>query len=476
MAITSLGYAGLVIGALAGYYLLPPRWQNRWLLAVSYGFVLTWAWSFALVLAVATLANFALAHWLKAAPRRQRLILWLGILLNVAVLLHFKSAAFYVPQLQAWALRNGIVASSPALLLALPLGLSYYTLQAIAYLVDVSKGLIAPASSLAQFALFMAYFPKLVAGPIERARSFLPKLAGPRIVDNQVLARSLTLIVVGLVRKLALADPLAAWVPEAAFSQPGAYTALELAVFLVAYGLAIYHDFAGYTGIVRGVSGLFGIELSRNFNFPYASRTFSEFWTRWHISLSEWLRDYIYFPASRALLHVFPDREHAAHRVLPPLVTMTASAIWHASVLNAAVLVWGLLHAAYLMAERLPRLRPVLAAPNQWPRWKQALGVGVVFTLTTLAWVPFRPGIGLAQVMACWGGLLAWGQWALPEARLLILIGLALGFDWLLARSQDETVFLRWPLPVRSAALAGAVLICFLMARPGGAPFVYQGF
>jgi D-alanyl-lipoteichoic acid acyltransferase DltB (MBOAT superfamily) len=477
MAITSFAFAALVLGALGVYYLLPLRWQNLWLLGVSYVFVFTWAWPFALVLAASTLANFWLAHRLKAAAGGRARLLWLGIGLNLVVLLHFKSAAFYVPQLQAWAVRQGMAASSPVFSLAVPLGLSYYALQAIAYLVDVSKGLQAPAASLAQFALYMAYFPKLVAGPIERARTFLPRLAAPRVVDNALLARSLALIVVGLVRKLALADPLAAWVPAAAFTQPAAYGALELAAFLLAYGLALYQDFAGYTNIVRGISGLFGIELSRNFNYPYFARTFSEFWTRWHISLSEWLRDYIYFPVSRALVRFVPNREHVVHRVLPNLVTMAASAIWHASVLNVAVLVWGLLHAGYLILERLPRLRPVLAAPNQWPAWKQWLGTGIVFSLTTLAWVPFHPGIGLAEVLRYWGGLLNWGQLALPEARLLVLVVLAVGFDWLLARSQDETVFVRWPLPARSLALAGAILVCFLMARPGGsAPFVYQGF
>jgi len=478
MTTTSAAFAGFTVLVLAVYYLLPRRGQNAWLLLASYVFLVTWAWQFAAVLLAVTAVNYWLGRQVGAQKGRRRGLLWLGILFNVAAILHFKNQNFYLPELLALAGRlvpGG--APSPALLFLLPLGLSYYTLQAISYLLDVSRGLLPASSSPVDFALYMAYFPKLVAGPIERARTFLPKLAQPRVVDNAQLARSLTLIVLGLVHKIVLADTLTAMIPADAFAQARRYSAPEMAVYLVAYGFALYNDFAGYTSLARGVSGLFGIELSPNFLQPYFSRTFTEFWTRWHISLSEWLRDYIYFPLGRALARRFPDRQHVANLVLPPLVTLLVSAAWHATWLHRTVLVWGLLHGGYLIGERLLALGRPLPPPDRWPRRWQWVGGLTVFSLTTLAWVPFREGSGLGETLIVWSRLVDPRGWAMPDWRLLILIALSLGLDWLQWRRRDETVFLSWPLLARSALLALAVAAIVAGLSTGGSPpFVYQGF
>ena len=477
MTTTSAAFAGFTLIVLLIYYLLPLRGQNVWLLLASYLFIITWAWPFAVVLFAMTLVNYLLGRRLGAQPGQQRRLLWLGIAFNVIALLHFKNAAFYVPQLQAWVARLIPVPQTPALQFLLPLGVSYYTLQAISYLVDVSRGLLPASASLVDFSLYMAYFPKLVAGPIERARSFLPKLAQPRLVDNALLARSLTLIVVGLVRKIVLADPLTSMIPATAFSQAGRYSAPELAFYLLAYGFALYNDFAGYTSIARGVSGLFGIELAPNFLQPYFARTVTEFWNRWHISLSQWLRDYIYCPLSRALARRYPNRQHVVNLVLPPLVTLLASAAWHATWLHRAVLLWGLLHAAYLVGERLLSLKRPLPPPDRWRRYQQWLGVLIVFSLVTLAWVPFREGSGLADTFLVWRRLLDLHGWVTPDLRILILVVPSLWLDWQQWRRQDETFMLSWPLLARSGALALALIAITISLSPnGGAPFVYQGF
>ena len=184
--------------------------------------------------------------------------------------------------------------------LLLPIGLAYYSLQNISYLIDIYRKQTVAATDFIDFALYLAYFPKLLSGPIERARTFLPKLAQPRHVDNKLLARSFTLIIVGLMRTLLIAGILLKMIFWDAFETPAKYTAPELIGWLLIYSLFLYNDFAGYTSIVRGVSGLFGLELSRNFSQPYFTRNLTEFWNSWHISLSHWLRDYIYFPLSRA--------------------------------------------------------------------------------------------------------------------------------------------------------------------------------
>ena len=482
MTTTSAAFAGFTLLVLAVYYALPRRGQNAWLLLASYAFILTWAWQFAVVLFAITLVNYWLGRQLSARPGQNapRAWLWLGILFNVGAILHFKNVNFYLPELLALAARlapGG--APSPALQFLLPLGVSYYTLQAISYLVDVSRGLLPASANLVDFSLYMAYFPKLVAGPIERARTFLPRLAQPRMVDNAQLARSLTLIVVGLLRKIVLADTLSALIPNSVFLQPRRYSAPEMAVYLLAYGFALYNDFAGYTSLARGVSGLFGIELSPNFMQPYFARTFTEFWTRWHISLSQWLRDYIYFPLSRALARRFPNRQHAANLVLPPLVTLLVSAAWHATWLHRTVLLGGLLHGAYLIGERLLALRRPLPPPDRWRRRWQWLGALIVFSLTLLAWVPFREGSGIGQTLMVWIRLVDVRGWVLPDTRVLIPVGLSVGLDWLQWRRQDETVFLSWPLLARSAGLAlavAAIVIVAGLSPSGAAPFVYQGF
>jgi alginate O-acetyltransferase complex protein AlgI len=208
--------------------------------------------------------------------------------------------------------RLGIPTQAGGLQILVPLGLSFYVLQTISYLVDVYRGQLKAERNWMNFALYLAYFPKIIAGPIERARSFLPKLAPARIVDNSMISRGVSLIFVGMVRKLLIADTLTAFILPDVFEVPAKYTPPELIGWLVIYAFALYNDFAGYTDIVRGISGLFGIELSSNFRVPYFSRNFTEFWSRWHITLSEWLRDYIYFPLSRALGRRNPGRRDLA--------------------------------------------------------------------------------------------------------------------------------------------------------------------
>ena len=204
----------------------------------------------------------------------------------------FKAASFYLYRLTSLLEQTGIQPGLGGLQIIIPLGLSYYVLQNISYLVDVYRGQIPASTNRVDFSLYLAYFPKMVAGPIERARTFLPILARPRRVDNQALSRSLILILVGLVRKLLIGDLLFAHIPWEAFTgEPGVFSKIELIAWLTVYAFALYNDFAGYTLIVRGVSGFFGIELSPNFRAPYFSRNFTEFWNRWHITLSEWLRD-----------------------------------------------------------------------------------------------------------------------------------------------------------------------------------------
>jgi len=465
MDIISGVFAGFVLLVVVIYYPLPRRWQNVWLLAASYVFYVTWAWQFALVL----LALTAITYGLGRAVKGRTGLLWLGIGANVAALAFFKYADFFVGQ---WMALFHIAGDPGALQILLPVGLSYLVLQMISYLIDSYRGQM-PAAGPLDFALYAAYFPKLLSGPIERAREFLPQLAQDRVVDNERLGRSVTLIVVGLVRKVVIASYLSGQV-TALLSQPGKNGPAGLILGLIMYGVYLYNDFAGYTGIVRGVSGLMGIELSPNFMTPFFARTFTEFWNRWHISLSHWLRDYIYFPISRALLRRDPDPRWLPNLVVAPLVTMLVSGLWHGAALG--LLFWGLLHGLYQAVERLGGLWLRPTPPHKWPLWRQIAGAVTVFVLATAAWLPFRDdGFFSGAFLRAFNGK---GSIAVGQPLMLAgaLIGVSLLIDWAQAHGGDEAAFMRWPRLAQSAALALAVLVIFLSALKPIPTFVYQGF
>src|SRR5579862_912751 len=281
-----IGLLGLVAltTALLVYHRLPQHSQAIFLLLLSYFAYACLAWRFLPILLGLSLATYGMALRMGAVDRspaaiyRRRRWLWAGVALNVATL----AAVRY---------------RYPATPFAAPfavLGISFYTLQTLAYLCDTYSGALRARHTLADFMLYVAYFPKLAAGPIERPQAFFERLDAPRIVDDARLGRAATLIVVGLTRKLVFADPLAALLPAATFSAPATLGAAMLVLSTVGYAFVLYNDFAGYTGIARGVSELFGIELSRNFAQPFLAHSFTDLWNRWHISFSHWLRDYVY--------------------------------------------------------------------------------------------------------------------------------------------------------------------------------------
>jgi len=491
MEITSLSFAGFVVGVFVVYHLLPGRGKQLWLLAVSFGFYALWDWRFGLILLGLTLVNFWLAQ--RLARSDSHTWMWTGIALNILILLVFKYHQFYLAGLSR--LLGGV--DLGALTLLVPVGLSFYLVQVISYLVDVRMKRIQPEEDWLLFCLYLFYFPKLLSGPIERARTFIPKLKQPRVVDADLLTRSLWLVLVGLFRKLVVADSLMALFPGDAFTQPSAYPAQHLMTWLLGYAFALYNDFAGYTSIVRGISGLLGIELSRNFLRPYFSRDFTEFWKRWHISLSEWLRDYIFFPTTRSLLKRISNRQHIINLVVPPMATMLVSGMWHG--LSWHMLVWGGLHGVYQVVERVLSLRKPVRPVSDLPRWRQSAAVGLVFILTVLAWVPFRMELPVAweflQGMftpANWAdpalrqaasdllhgqGFWNWPGYNLPDPRVFLVILPALWLDWRQEKRQEELFFLQWRPWLQAVLLAVILAALLLVSRADQqVPFVYQGF
>lgn len=442
------------------YYVLARKAQNLWLLAASYVFYLTISWRYALVLLAVTLLNFYIG---KKAVCRAWLTLGIGINLVSFVALKLLSGP-YGPRL--------LPIPTETLSLLLPVGFSFYILQAISYLIDIHNGQTEPADNLVDFALYLSYFPKMLAGPIERPARFLADLRAARRVDASALTRGIGLILVGLIRKIVIADRLTYFLPPTVFSDPAAFSSLEKLIWLLVFVFGLYNDFAGYTSIVRGLSALMGIELSPNFRQPFFANSLSDFWTRWHISLSLWLRDYIFFPTRRWLMK---QRWHPlAATVLPSLATMLASGYWHGA--HAAMLMWGGLHGLYLAGEQLLKSK----IPPSLSRLQTALSTLTVFALTTLAWIPFAAS-SLRAAVTYFTGFFAFTAQVtttIPFVDLLAAAALTLLLDWQESCHATDAFFMKWNPHARAWGFAAAlwILILFLGPQAHVVTFVYQGF
>jgi D-alanyl-lipoteichoic acid acyltransferase DltB (MBOAT superfamily) len=450
---------------LAVYYLLARKAQNIWLLLASYFFYVTISPPYAFVLLIVTLVNYFIGR--KVSSRGW---LMLGIGLDLSSFLALKLIAGpYGPRVVGLA---GQTVAPDALRLLLPIGFSFYILQAISYLLDIQRGQAQPADNFVDFALYLTYFPKLLSGPIERPARFLSDLGADRRVTNVDFARSIGLILVGIIRKVIIADRINALLPPTVFSDPASFSSLEKLVWLLVFTFGLYNDFQGYTTIVRGLSGLFGINLSVNFRQPFFSRSFSDFWTRWHISLSFWLRDYIFFPTRRWLIqHHWPQW---IATLLPPLLTMLASGYWHGA--YATMLAWGLLHGLYLVSEQFTKF----PRSHDANKFRATLGTLLVFSLTTLTWIPFASSSLRAAfefitgLFAFTGGVSA----PLPLLDLIPAAALALWLDSQEFKHDSDTFFLKWTPAAQAWGLALALwlLILYLGPQAGLVTFVYQGF
>jgi D-alanyl-lipoteichoic acid acyltransferase DltB (MBOAT superfamily) len=480
-----LFFAGVV---LAIYYFLPGRLQNLLLLAGSLVFLERWSFAFTLVALGLTLLNFLIGQRIAQTKVQGRVWLWAGIGLNVLGIGYFKYNDFFVDDLIRFLDSVGIVLQPDGLRFLLPIGLSFYAVQAISYFLDIYNGVVEPADNPFAFAVYMLYFPKMVSGPIERARDFLPKLAEKRHLQQENFNRGLALILNGAFRKIVLADVLLTIIPDNLFKEPHEYSSPVLALWLLAYAFALYNDFAGYTKFVRGVSYGFGIELSANFHTPYFSRNFSEFWQRWHITLSNWLRDYIFTPLLRGLLRRKYKSRHALTIIAPPMATMFISALWHD--VSLGMLVWGGLHGLFMVVERLRALFTRSKPPQQQAYWRQGIAMISVFGLTCLLWLPFRTDLSSAWAFFVrlfyldnWqllientSAVIDWDYHLHVVVYVVLVIGLIIDS---IEGLMGEFVYLRMPKLLQAVFinLAGLLIFLVLTAQSEAPPpFIYQGF
>jgi len=440
------------------YWRLPHRGQNLLLLVASYVFYGYWDWRYLGLLAVSTLIDFFVSNAIhREHDQRTRLrLLVFSIVANLGILGYFKYAGFFVKEFADLLGVLGFQANLPVLNILLPVGISFYTFQTMAYTIDVYRGVTKPATSLFDFALFVAFFPQLVAGPIERSAQLLPQLVKPRSLRSGDFAEGLYHILIGMLKKVVIADNLAPIVNRV-FSTPAAeLTSADVLIGVYAFAFQIYGDFSGYSSIAQGAAKWLGIDLSYNFKMPYFARSPSEFWQRWHITLSRWLRDYLYIPLGG-------NRRGPRRTYINLTLTMLLGGLWHGAAWTFVI--WGAWHGLLLVAYRLVGVEKFEVRTSAWAAVLQAV---LMFHLVCIGWLFFRADSfdQAIAMLAALGTAPALTDYAMyGAAMILFFAGPLMIYEWHVYRSEDMLLALRKSSWQRCAAY-GYCLVMLLVFPP----------
>lgn len=466
MLFNSVDFAVFFVLVLGLYWLLPLRGQNRLLLAASYFFYGYWDWRFLSLILISSLVDYLAGQRVQRAAERgergqaaRKTWLSLSIVVNLGLLGVFKYYNFFIGSVGPLASLLGLNPAALHLELVLPVGISFYTFQTMSYTIDIYRGRLKPTGSFWDFALFVAFFPQLVAGPIERASRLLPQLIAHRHFSKPQFLDGLRLIFWGLFMKVYVADNLAPFVDQVFAAKDPGGPAVLFAVY--AFAFQIYCDFAGYSKIARGVAKCLGVEIMVNFNHPYISASIREFWRRWHISLSTWFRDYLYIPLGG-------NRRGRARTYVNLALTMLICGLWHGAAWTFVL--WGGYHGVLLLGQRI-------WAPQDKPeprRWLRALKVLITFHLACLGWLIFRSqSLGQLGEMAV--RLFGFsGAWSPALAAPLMKFALPLVAAEALAGAVGSGRL----RPPRAVLIAGYAVLFYLLAFYGAQAqsFIYFQF
>ncbi|MCB2185317.1 MAG: MBOAT family protein [Deltaproteobacteria bacterium] len=472
MSLQSLNYLLFLAGVAGVYWLMGRRLQNWWLLAVSLWFYGAVHPALLGLLAAMTAGAFFPALAMERWPGRQKAWFLAGTVVCLGLLGVFKYYGFFVANLAALLGWLGLSFQAPVLDLLLPLGISFYTFRAVAYLADVQAGKLAARRHLGEFGLFMAFFPQLVAGPIERAGHFLPQIEAPRQLTAEHLRRALYLLVWGLFKKLVIADNVGIMVDKVfSLAEPG------LGLLLVGafgYAIQIYADFSALTDLARGSGHLLGFETLPNFRHPYLADSVGDFWRRWHMTMSYWFRDYVYIPLGGS-------RRGEGRNAWNVMVTFLLSGLWHGAGWNFVL--WGGYHGLLVLAGRWKHrwgLAPAAPGP-----WRRAWQVAVTFVLVSLGWLLFRESdlAWLARQFAgpVWPASAGGGLVALYLFWNMLLYSLPLWlhpvWDAWRRRAADQGPGAGWgPELAGLAALSLMFLGVLILQSPAPSTFIYAQF
>jgi D-alanyl-lipoteichoic acid acyltransferase DltB (MBOAT superfamily) len=486
MLFNSLEFAAFFVVVYALYLatLRRVRAQNLLLLAGSYFFYACWDWRFLGLIWLSTAIDYAVGRALdrrvrhpadqesayRYSQRTRRWLLAASVVGNLGILGVFKYYDFFAVQAAGLLTSLGLPFEPHLLHVILPVGISFYTFQTLSYTIDVYRGELRACKGLVAFAAFVAFFPQLVAGPIVRARDFLPQVARPRRITAAQFGEGGYLILWGLFKKVVIAGNLAPLVDGVFAATPGTCTGGQVIVAVYAFAVQIYCDFSGYSDIARGCAKLMGFELMLNFNLPYFARNPSEFWRRWHISLSTWLRDYVYVPLGG-------NRRGARRTLINLALTMLLGGLWHGAAWTFVL--WGAYQGTLLIAHRL-----TMPALERWTRFEapvvrliwNAVTFFAFFQLVCVGWLIFRAD-SLGQIMdmaaTVTGGIALAGS---GVRTLLFYAAPLIVIQALQHLRGDLDVVLRFPVWVRGPAYAAMFYGLVLFGEGFDRPFIYFQF
>ena len=496
MLFCSQGYLAFFTVIFTVYWVLPWQRARVWLLVgASWYFYASWNHWLALLIGVSTFLDYWLARGMEAAAlpglpkppragfwlvngkslsaeRRRQLLLAVSIVGNLGLLCYFKYANFFLESVQTALHAAGASASLPTLQVLLPVGISFYTFEAINYTVDVYRRKVPAERNLAHFMLFITFFPHLVAGPIVPARDFLPQTHRPKEWNWPGCNLGAQYFLMGLFKKLAIADRMACFV-DPVFADPAHFPTHTVWMAVLAYALQIYADFSGYTDMAIGSAHLLGYKLSANFNMPYLAGSIAEFWRRWHISLSTWLRDYVFIPLGGS-------RGSRGRLYRNLLITMVLGGLWHGA--SWTFVVWGAVHGLLLIGHRLFRefaqSRPLLDRALH-SRLGSAFCVGLTFMTICFTWVLFRStSLGQAGLVFHRLFIVAHGEKGLPiHPPGLVCTYLVVALcHWVALQWWFKRLTFRLPAPVAGLGYGALLTLTMLLAPASGKAFIYFQF
>ena len=466
MNFTSYEFLLFFLIVFSAYWLVRKQvWQNLFLLAASYVF---YAWFhpwYAILLGLSTLGDYWISLALEKTEKKNRLV-WASLLLNIGVLAFFKYFGFFVPSIAGRLDSVGIHADAFLANIILPVGLSFFTLKKIAYTIDVSRGILRPTRDLAAFALFVAFFPQIASGPIDRAQKLLPQIESPRQWKAENFYKAWPLLVMGFFKKFVIASGVGPTISRILhLTDPTGELVIAAAI---GFTLQILADFSGYTDISRGVSYLLGFDTSENFHNPYLSLSPTEFWNRWHITLSTWLRDYVFFPVRRFLLQRKVNLPDWAMQSIPPIITMLVSGLWHGA--GWTYVFWGGAFGVLIALYQLVGIRgdwrpshPVKRVAAWLVMYSLICMLWLVFAAPSLGWVInifSNPFLGTVE----------------QQAVSLLMFSLVAVFSSPLIAKLVIDRFFKPDSIVQSLFYAVATIVMFVYVNSGTPDFIYFQF
>jgi D-alanyl-lipoteichoic acid acyltransferase DltB (MBOAT superfamily) len=455
------------------YLLIPHRAQNRMLLVASYIFYGAWDWRFLSLILISTAIDYFVGLQMdqEAEQRKRKRLLLISIGANLGMLGIFKYLGFFIASFEALLQQVGFEADPLVLSIVLPVGISFYTFQTLSYTIDIYRRELRPTHDFLDFALFVSFFPQLVAGPIERARTLLPNITAPRQLSWDAFGRGATLCLLGLIKKVVVADGVAP-VVDTVYASPDP-TRLDVILATWLFAIQIYCDFSGYTDIARGVAKMLGFDLMRNFAQPYFAVNPQEFWRRWHISLSTWLRDYLY-------LSLGGNRGGRWRTYRNLMLTMVLGGLWHGAAWNFVL--WGFYQGGLLALHRAWNGQHkhtgegVRRGVGAWI--KRMVLIIVFFQVVCYGWLLFH-ATSFEQIVDFSARILTGAPGiTMPDVPIAVFLGMAGLFIWdaLIERSGNPQFYRTWPVTIRGILFAGMVYVLAFGATTAPASFIYFQF